>query len=152
MILTRKYVYHPYQVYRSTEVHLVHVLFSPFHFLFLCCWQKPCFRALKINGSGNRKDFDRRTKPFNEIVLLWTMRPVHGTMGVFSVPDQTTRNSKVGYGHIWTGHHKRNSERISEIADFSLIGEVGMPYDVLFSPYHKQNIWRILSKWMYATK
>lgn len=50
------------------------------------------------------------------------------------------------YGHIWTGHHKRNSERISEIADFSLIGEVGMPYDVLFSPYHKQNIWRILSK------
>ena len=28
------------------------------------------FRALKINGSENRKDFDRRTKPFHEIVLL----------------------------------------------------------------------------------
>jgi hypothetical protein len=66
-------------------------------------------------------------------------------MGVFAVPDQTTQNSKVGYGHIWTGHHKRNSERISGIADFSLIGEVGMPWGVPFSPYHKQNLWRILS-------
>ena len=82
---------------------------------------------MKINGNENRKDFDPRTKPFHEIVLLLTMRPVHGTIGVFTVPDQTTRNSKVGYGPIWTGHHKRNSERISEIADFSLIGEVGMP-------------------------
>ena len=50
------------------------------------------------------------------------MYPVHGTIGIFSVPDQITRNSKVGYGHIWTGHHKRNSERISEITDFSLFG------------------------------
>ena len=106
----------------------------------------PYFRALKINGNENRKDFDLRTKPFHEIVLLWTMRPVHGIIDVFTVPDRTTRNSKVGYGHIWTGHHKRNSERISEIADFSLIGEVGMPYDVLFSPYHKQNIWRLTIK------
>jgi len=30
----------------------------------------PCFWALKINGNENRKDFDRRTKPFHEIVLL----------------------------------------------------------------------------------
>ena len=28
------------------------------------------FRALKINGNENRKDFDRRMKPFHEIVLL----------------------------------------------------------------------------------
>lgn len=27
-------------------------------------------------------------------------------------------SNKVGYGHIWAGHHKQNSERISEIADF----------------------------------
>ena len=25
---------------------------------------------------------------------------------------------KADYGHIWAGHHKQNSERISEIADF----------------------------------
>ena len=29
-----------------------------------------CFRALKINGNGNSKVFDRRTKLFHEIVLL----------------------------------------------------------------------------------
>lgn len=29
---------------------------------------------------------------------------------------------KVGYGQIWTGHHRRNSERISEIAVFSRFG------------------------------
>ena len=34
MVSTRKYVYYLYQVYRSTEVHLVHVLFSPFHYYF----------------------------------------------------------------------------------------------------------------------
>ena len=77
-----------------------------------------CFRALKINGNGNSKVFDRRTKLFHEIVLLWTVYPVHGTIDVFIFPDQITRNSKAGYGHIWTGHHKQNSERISEIADF----------------------------------
>ena len=152
MILTRKYVYHPYQVYRSTEVHLVHVLFSPFHFLFLCCWQIPLFRALKINGNENSKVFERRTKPFHGIMLLWTMRSVHRTMGVFAVPDQTTRNSKVGYGHIWTGHHKRNSGRISEMTDFSLFGASAPLWSGERSPKHKQNLWRILSIWMYATK
>ena len=39
-------------------------------------------------------------------------------VGVFTVPSQITRNSKVGYGQIWTGHQRRNSGRISEIADF----------------------------------
>jgi len=29
-----------------------------------------CFRALKINGNGNSKVFDRRAKLFHEIVLL----------------------------------------------------------------------------------
>ena len=93
-----------------------------FAFFFQGCPQITIFLALKINGGENRKDSHHRTKPFHEIMLLWTMYPVHGTMGVFAVTDQTTRNSKVGYGHIWTGHHKRNSERISEIADFLLFG------------------------------
>jgi len=55
------------------------------------------FRALKINGNENSKVFDRRTKVFHKIVLLQTIHPVHGTMGVFAVPDKTPRNSKVGY-------------------------------------------------------
>ena len=41
-----------------------------FTIIFQCCWRMPCFWALKINGNENRKDFDRRTKPFHEIVLL----------------------------------------------------------------------------------
>lgn len=56
-----------------TAVHLVrqvHVLFSPFHFLFSKLSADTHFGALKINGNENRKDFDRRTKPFHEIVLL----------------------------------------------------------------------------------
>lgn len=41
-----------------------------FTIIFQCCWRMPCFWALKINGNENKKDFDRRTKPFHEIVLL----------------------------------------------------------------------------------
>ena len=41
-----------------------------FAIIFKCCWRMPYFRALKINGNENRKDFDLRTKPFHEIVLL----------------------------------------------------------------------------------
>jgi len=51
--------------------------------------ESTCIRALKINGNGNSKVFDRRTKLFHEIVLLLTVYPVHGTMGAFTVPDQT---------------------------------------------------------------
>ena len=35
-----------------------------------------------------------------------------------AVPHKLKHPYKVGYGHIWAGHHKQNSERISEIADF----------------------------------
>ena len=104
--------------------------------------ERTCFRALKINGNGNGKVFDRRIKPFHQIVLLQTMHPVHGTMGIFIVPDQTARNSKVRYGHIWTGHRKRNSERISEIADFSLFGASTPLRGVAIAPNHKSKLWR----------
>lgn len=60
-------------------------------------------------------------------------------MGVFTVPDQITQNGKVGYGHIWTGHHKRNSERISEIADFSLFGASTPPWSAEVAPTHELN-------------
>ena len=59
-------------------------------------------------------------------------------MGVFTVPDQIARNSKAGYGHIWTGHHKRNSERILEIADFSLFGVSAPLWSAEVAPNHKQ--------------
>ena len=143
MILTRKYVYHPYQVYHGTASTLsTRTFLSVPLFIHQCCRQTPCFRTLKINGNGNGKVFDRRMKPFHEIVLLQTMHPVHGTMGVFAVPDQTTRNSKVGYGQIWIGHHKRNSERISEIADFSLFGASAPLRGVAIASNHKSKIWR----------
>ena len=80
--------------------------------------ERTCFRALKINGNGNGKVFDRRTKPFHEIVHLQTMHPVHGTMGVFTVPDQTTRNSKVGYMPIWTEYRPHENKTILELPDF----------------------------------
>ena len=67
------------------------------------------------------------------------MYPVHGTIDVFIFPDQITRNSKAGYGHIWTGHHKRNSERISEIADFSLFGASTPPWSAEVAPTHELN-------------
>ena len=67
------------------------------------------------------------------------MYPVHGTIDVFIFPDQITRNSKAGYGHIWTGHHKQNSERISEIADFSLFGVSAPFWGAEIVPNHKQN-------------
>jgi hypothetical protein len=71
-----------------------------------------CLRALKINGNENSKVLDRRTKPFHQIVLLQTMHPVHGTVGVFTVPDQTAWNSKVGYMPIWTEYRTHKIKTI----------------------------------------
>ena len=81
-----------------------------------------CFRALKINGNGKGKVFDCRTKLFHQIMLLQTMHPVHRTMGVFAVPDQITRNSKVGYMPIWTEYRTHENKTILELPDFSLFG------------------------------
>ena len=111
MILTRKYVYHPYQVYHGTASTLGTRTFQSVPlFIHQYCRQIPCFRALKINGNENSKVFDRRTKLFHQIVLLQTMHPVHGTMGIFAVPDQITRNSKVGCMPMWTEYrtHEKN--------------------------------------------
>ena len=41
-----------------------------FTIIFRCYPQITIFRALKINGNENSKDFDRRMKLFHEIVLL----------------------------------------------------------------------------------
>ena len=60
------------------------------------------------------------------VILILEIMPQFTSFG------RVTRFSKMcirdrGYGHIWTGHHKQNSERISEIADFSLFG-VSAPF------------------------
>lgn len=102
-----------------------------------------CFRALKINGSGNSKVFDHRTKPFHQTVLLQTMHPVHGTVGVFTVPDQTLRNSKVGYMPIWTEYRTHKNKAILGKAEFSLFGASAPLWGVAFAPNHKPKIWRI---------
>lgn len=81
-----------------------------------------CFRALKINGNGNSKVFDRRTKPFHQIVLLQTMHPVHGTMGVFAILDKNTPNSEVGYMPVWAEYRTHENKTILELPDFSLFG------------------------------
>lgn len=101
--------------------------------------EQTCFRALKINGNGNSKVFDRRTKPFHQIVLLCTVYPVHGTMGIFAVPEQTTRNSKVGYMPIWTEYRTRKNKLILEKADFSLFGVFAPLWSAEIAPNHKQN-------------
>lgn len=101
--------------------------------------KRTCFRALKINGNESSKVFDRRTQLFHQIVLFQTMHLLHEIAGVFAVPDQTARNSKVGCGHIRTGHHRRNSEQISEIADFSPFGVSAPRWRAEASLNHKQN-------------
>ena len=55
-------MYHPYQMYYGTEVHLVHVLFSPSQFLLAEASVKTCFGIWIFNSSGNRKVFGRGTK------------------------------------------------------------------------------------------
>ena len=98
--------------------------------------ERTCFRALKINSNGNGKVFDRRTKLFYQIVLLQTMHFVHGTMGVFTVPDQTTRNSKVGYVPIWTEYRTHANKTILELLDFSLFGAAAPLRGVAVAPNH----------------
>ena len=98
-----------------------------------------CFRALKINGNGNSKVFDRRTKPFHQIVLLCTVYPVHGTMGVFTVSDKIPRNSKVGYMPVWTEYRTHKMKAILEKADFSLFGVSAPFWGAEIVPNHKQN-------------
>ena len=45
------------------------------------------------------------------------MPPVHETVGVFTVPDQTARNSEVGYMPIWTEYRTNEIKTILEKAD-----------------------------------
>jgi hypothetical protein len=56
----------------------------------------PYFEGWKINGNGNRKDFDRRTKLFCETVLLCTVNSLCENMAVFTVSSQGTQNSEMG--------------------------------------------------------
>ena len=111
----------------------------------LSCYRKQrfseptCFRTSKINGNENSEVFDRRTKPFHQIVLLCTVYPVHGTMGIFAVPEQTTWNSKVGYMPIWTEYRTRKNKLILEKADFSLFGVFAPLWSAEIAPNHKQN-------------
>ena len=127
-----------------------------FHFLYVCtqrfaCFsfyrnnRRPkltCFRALKIKGNGNGKVFDRRTKPFHQIVLLQTMHPVYETMGVFTVSDKIPRNSKVGYMPIWTEYRTNEIKTILEKADFSLFGASAPFWGVAIAPNYKSKLWR----------
>lgn len=113
-----------------------------FTIIFQCCWRMPCFWALKINGNENSKVLDRRTKPFHQIVLLQTMHPVHGTVGVFTVPDQTAWNSKVGYMPIWTEYRTRKNKTILELPDFSLFGASAPLRRVAIVPNYKSKLWR----------
>lgn len=115
-----------------------------FTIIFQCCWRMPCFRALKINGNGNSKVLDRRTKPFHQIVLLQTMHPVYETMGVFTVSDKIPRNSKVGYMPVWTEYRTHKMKAILEKADFSLFGASAPLWGVAFAPNCKSKIWRNL--------
>ena len=96
-----------------------------------------CFQTLIINGNENRKEFDRRAKLFHEIVLLQTMHSLHGTMDVFAVPEQTARNSKVGYVPIWTEYRTHKNKRILEKADFSLFGVSAPLLDAVIAPTNK---------------
>ena len=98
-----------------------------------------CFRALKINGNGNSKVLDRRTKPFHQIVLLQTMHPVYETMGVFTVSDKIPRNSKVGYMPVWTEYRTHKMKAILEKADFSLFGASTPPWSAEVAPTHELN-------------
>jgi len=101
-----------------------------------------CFRALKINGNENSKFFDRRTKPFHRIVLLQIMHPVYRIVRVFTVPDQTTPNSKVRYMPIWTEYRTHKIKTILEKADFSLFGASAPFWGVAIAPNHKSKLWR----------
>ena len=47
------------------------------------------------------------------------MYPVHGTMGVFTVPDQTTQNGKVGYPGFES--EPESMEWVSQYADANMV-------------------------------
>ena len=102
----------------------------------------PCFWALKINANGNSKVFDRSMKPFHQIVLLQTMHSVYGMVGVFTVPDQIARNSKVGYMPIWTEYRTRKIKSILEKAEFSLFGASAPFWRAVVAPNCKAKLWR----------
>ena len=114
----------------------------------LSCYRKQrfseptCFRTSKINGNENSEVFDRRTKPFHQIVLLQTMHPVYETMGVFTVSDKIPRNSKVGYMPVWTEYRTHKMKAILEKADFSLFGASAPLRRVAIVPNYKSKLWR----------
>ena len=70
------------------------------------------------------------------------MHPVHETVGVVTVPDQTARNSEVGYMPIWTEYRTNEIKTILEKADFSLFGASAPFWGVAIAPNYKSKLWR----------
>ena len=69
-VVTQKYVYHPYRMEPIVKRALGTRTFRLLSFFRLRNIRTPLFEGWKINGNGNSKVFDRRTKLFHEIVLL----------------------------------------------------------------------------------
>ena len=77
------------------------------------------FCCSKINACEIREDFCRRSNALHRPVIYRSVKPLHRNVVYPTVPHELTQNDEVDRGLLRTGHHRRKSERICGMVDFS---------------------------------
>jgi len=128
MILIRKYVYYPYQVYHGTEVHLVHVLLVRFTIIFQCCSQTANFRASEIKPCAIREDLRRMQYKNHQSVIYGTIKQFHGYVAFLSFLSALPQNSKPDRVQLWTGLRRAKFEGKTLSSKISSVGKCSSPH------------------------
>lgn len=111
MRLTRKFVYHPYQVYRGTASTLGTRTFKSGSIYCSMMYAKLCFRALKIKPCAIREYLHRRKYENHQSVICGTVKPIHGYVMFLPFRSVLLQNSKPDRVLLWTGLRRTKSEQ-----------------------------------------
>ena len=111
LTVTRKYVY---QVYLCTEVrlvHIVHVLFSPYHFLFFSQWERAENPLCIFGHCAIRKELHCTRNKIHPFVIYGTVKQIYGNAAVPTAWAYAPHFREVDRVHLRTVLHRSNSER-----------------------------------------
>ena len=75
---------------------------------------------IAVNPCEIHENFHRKPNAMHRPVIHQSVKPPHRNVTYPTVPYDLIQNDEAGRVLLRTGHHGRKSERICDIADFSL--------------------------------
>ena len=77
------------------------------------------FFSPAINPCEIHENFHCKSNAMHRPVIYREVKPLHRDVAYPTVPHELTQNDEVDRGLLRTGHHRRKSERICGMVDFS---------------------------------